>query len=83
MKAEIDQTVKQYILNEFLVGEDPNELTDKTPLITGGILDSIKTLKLVAFLKERYAIRVDAHEMDVKYLNTVADITKFVLFKKG
>jgi acyl carrier protein len=83
MKTEIDKAVKQYILKEFLVGEDPNELTDKTPLITGGILDSIATLKLVAFLEERYAIRVNAHEVDVKHLNTVADITNLVLWKKG
>jgi len=47
---EIRQTVKSYILKEFLFGENPDELTDSTPLITGGILDSIATLKLVAFM---------------------------------
>jgi len=36
-----------YILKEFLPGEDPNELTDATPLVTGGILDSLATLKLI------------------------------------
>ncbi|MEZ4729010.1 MAG: hypothetical protein R3E79_17895 [Caldilineaceae bacterium] len=52
--ATLDQlkaTIKSYILEEFLPGENPAELTDSTPLITGGILDSLATLKLVAFLK--------------------------------
>ena len=34
----------------------PSELTDDTPLITSGILDSIATLKLVTFLEERFGI---------------------------
>jgi hypothetical protein len=47
---EITQAIHDYILREFLPGEDPAELTDATPLITGGVLDSISTLKLVVFL---------------------------------
>jgi len=78
----ISQSVKEYILKEFLPGEDPNELTDATPLVTGGILDSLATLKLVAFLEERFGITIKAHEADVEHLNTVSDITKLVLSKK-
>jgi len=79
---EIKQTVKAYILKEFLPGENPDELTDSTPLITGGILDSIATLKLIAFLEEHYAFTLQAHEADAENLNTINDITKFVLSKK-
>jgi acyl carrier protein len=83
MTAEIKKTLKEYILKEFLVGEDSEELTDTTPLITGGILDSIATLKLVAFIEESYAFSFQAHEVDVKNLNTVADITNLILSKKA
>jgi hypothetical protein len=41
MAEEIEKTLKEYILKEFLPGEDPVELTATTPLISGGILDSI------------------------------------------
>ena len=51
---EIAKAVHGFILSEFLPGEDPAELTEGTPLITGGILDSITTLKLVVFLEERF-----------------------------
>ncbi len=70
--------IKQYILNEFLPGENPDELTDSTPLITGGILDSLAILKLVAFLEEQYNIEIQPNETGVDYLNTVPDIVSLV-----
>jgi len=45
MSDAIKNALKEFILTEFLPGEDPNELTETTPLITGGVLDSIATLK--------------------------------------
>jgi acyl carrier protein len=77
----IKDAVKSYILKEFLPGEDPNELTDSTPLVTGGILDSLATLKLVSFLEEQYGITVQAHEADVEHLDTVQDIAALVRSK--
>ena len=75
--------VKEYILREFLPGEDPNELTDTTPLITGGILDSIATVKLVAFLEERFGITMQAHEVDAEHLDTINDIVNLIKEKRS
>ena len=80
---DIKSTIKQYILQEFLPGEDPNELTDTTPLITGGVLDSIATLKLVMFLEERFGVTLQAHETDPDYLDTIDSITKLIQSKKS
>jgi acyl carrier protein len=78
----IAAAVKQFILDEFLPGEDPAELTDETPLITAGILDSVGTLRLVAFLEERFGIGLAAHEADVEYLNTISAIVRLVESKQ-
>lgn len=80
---DVEYTVKQFVLKEFLPGEDPSELTSSTPLITGGVLDSLATMKLVMFLEERYGIRFAAHEVDPEHLDTVADIARLVAAKKG
>ena len=40
---------KGFIMKEFLPGEDPDELGHSTPLLSGGILDSISTVKLIGF----------------------------------
>jgi acyl carrier protein len=74
----ISADVHTFILREFLPGEDPAELTDSTPLITGGILDSISTLKLVTFLEERFNVVVEAHEAGVEHLDTISGITRLV-----
>jgi acyl carrier protein len=79
---EIREAVKAYILKEFLPGENPDELTESTPLITGGILDSIATLKLVTFVEERYGVIFQPHEVDIDHLNTIADITRLINAKK-
>ena len=79
---EVKEVIKGYILEEFLPGENPAELTDSTPLITGGILDSLATIKLVLFLEEQFQIKIQAHETMVDYLNTISDIAQLVHSKK-
>jgi acyl carrier protein len=79
----ISRLVHQYILREFLPGEDPSELTDQTPLITGGILDSIRTLKLVTFLEDQFGITVEAYEAGVEHLDTIDQIAALVAEKKN
>jgi acyl carrier protein len=80
---EVKSTVKDFVLREFLPGEDPAELRDDTPLITGGILDSIATLRLVSFLEDQFRIRLAAHEAGVHHLNTLDDIADLVHSKLG
>jgi len=79
--TDIGTAAKQFILDQFLPGEDPGELTETTPLITGGILDSLATMKLVAFLEERYGITMQAHEVDPEHLDTIALIEQLVRSK--
>jgi acyl carrier protein len=80
---EIAAAVRGYILHEFLPGEDPAELTEATPLITGGILDSISTLKLVVFLEERFGVTVEAYEAGIDHLDTVGQIVALVARKRS
>ena len=79
---DIAKVVHHFILREFLPGEDPDELTPSTPLITGGILDSISTLKLVVFLEEQFAITIEAFEAGVEHLDSIAQIADLVEEKK-
>ena len=77
------EVIHDFILREFLPGEEPGELTDQTPLITGGVLDSISALKLVTFLEDRFGITIEAHEAGVEHLDTIGRITALVAEKRG
>jgi acyl carrier protein len=77
----VESTVKDYILKEFLPGTHSAELTETTPLVTGAILDSLATLRLVAFLEERFGIEIAPHEASVEHMNTIQDIASLVRSK--
>lgn len=79
----IRQTVKNFILDKFLPGEDPANLTNDTELKESGILDSLSTLQLVAFLEKEYAIELEANDLDPGNLANLECIEKLVQSKLG
>ena len=81
-EADIKSRAKSFILEEFLPGEDPSALEDSTKLISSGVLDSIATVRLVAFLEETYGIELEAHEMSADRLDTLPEIATLVLSKR-
>lgn len=81
--AEIRDVLREYIVTEFLPGENRDAIKDDTPLLTSGVLDSIGTVKLVSFLEEKYGIELDAYEISVDYLNTLDDIVKVIRSKQA
>jgi len=80
---EIQSQVKAFILKEFLPGENPDGLSESTPLVTGGILDSLATLKLVVFLEETYGVTFEAHDLDAEHLDTISAIARLVVQRKN
>jgi acyl carrier protein len=80
---DIERPIRDFILTEFLPGENPEALTPTTPLMTSGILDSIATLKLVAFLEQEFAISMEAYEANADHLDTLASIVRLVAAKKA
>jgi len=80
--GEVGEAIKSYVLEEFLPGEDPSELTESTPLNSTGILDSIATLSLVSFLEQRFKIQIEPHELDGDSFNNIANIEQLVTSKQ-
>ncbi|MBC8028446.1 MAG: acyl carrier protein [Steroidobacteraceae bacterium] len=80
--TELRETVRQFILANFLQGEDPSNLTDDTELKESGILDSLSTLKLVSFLEETFKVEFEANDLDAGNLASLASIEKLVRSKQ-
>jgi len=79
---QIEDKLKTFLLQEYLDAESTDSLTDQTPLITSGTLDSVGTWAVVAFMEEQFAISVRAHEADVENLDTISDMARFVRNKQ-
>lgn len=74
----VDLSIKKYILSELLKGEDPRAITESTPLVTSGILDSMATLKLALFLEHEFSVSMNPHDIVAENLDTIEKMTKLV-----
>lgn len=82
-ETEIINATRTFILSEFLPGEDESELTEGTPLLSSGILDSISTVQLVGFLEDTYGVEFQAHEISEDHLDTLTSLAKLVVAKQA
>ena len=76
-------TVRHFILENFLPGEEAKNLTDDTELKESGILDSLSTLKLVTFLEERFGVEFEANDLEAGNLASIANIERLVESKRA
>jgi acyl carrier protein len=80
--TDVRETIRTFILNEYLPGESAANLTDDMPLRTSGILDSMATLALVSFLEKHFGILIEAHETGVETFDRISDIAAMVVRKR-
>lgn len=73
---DIHDRLKRFILDEFLPDTPAEELEDDTPLRSGGVLDSIATIKVVAHVEQAFNVSLDAHEMGE--FDTLAELVALV-----
>lgn len=74
----IKETVRTFINTRFMKNAEGKELNYTTPLISGGIIDSILTMQLVVFLEQTYNFEFQAHEVDKENLDNIETIAAFV-----
>lgn len=68
---ETKSKIKSFILSEFLRGEDEAALTDDVRLVSGGIVDSLASLRLVSFIEDEFGVSVPASQIDAEHLDTL------------
>ena len=78
----IDERVRDYIIENFLLGGD-QDLSASQSLLDSGIVDSTGVLELVGFLEQSFGIEVQDADLVPENLDTVANITAFVRRKQA
>ena len=73
--------VRQYIVENFLFGEDGN-LEDTSSFLETGIIDSTGILELVSFLEETFRVSIADEELVPENLDSIASVVAY-LQKKG
>lgn len=80
---EIKTSLKKHLTENLIRIRGGSALEDRTPLITGGILDSVASIGLVSFIEERFGVVFEAHEIGVDCFDSVEDIARTIAGKLG
>lgn len=80
--VETRDLVRNFIVDTFIPGEDPANLTDDMNLVESGILDSMATLTLVEFLEPTFGIQIESSDLDPDNMGSLDLIDAFINRKK-
>lgn len=75
--------VREYVVENFLLGEDEEELSNSDSFLESGLIDSTGILELIAFLEETYDVEIEDEEMIPENLDSVERVARFIASKKG
>jgi acyl carrier protein len=74
---ESEQLIREYIAENFLLG-DGTKLTPTQSLLGTGVIDSTGIMELIGYLESRFQIKVNDTEVVPANLDSVANIVKFL-----
>ena len=74
---EVNEVLRQFIVENFLFGERGN-LSDDTSFLESGVIDSTGVLELVLFLEKRFGVSVEDDELIPENLDSISSATRFI-----
>lgn len=80
--SSIHTALKGFVLREFLPGESEDSIDLETPLITGGILDSIATIRYATFVEEHFGVELQDHELNADNIDTLKGMAAIIQAKQ-
>jgi len=79
--ADVEEEVRQFIVDNFLFGEDAASLDGRTSFLEQGIIDSTGVLELVSFVETTYGVTVADEELIPDHLDSIDSLTAFIIRK--
>jgi acyl carrier protein len=74
----IEQQLRQFVIDNFAFGLEGDALRNDDSLLDQGIVDSTGVLELVAFLEERFGIKVQDQELVASNLDSINGLVGFL-----
>jgi len=78
---DVKPTLRQFIIDNFLFGDDSG-LADDTSFLEEGIIDSTGMLELITFLEETFSIQLDDEELIPENLDSINNLVSFLSKKQ-
>jgi acyl carrier protein len=74
----IEQQLRQFVIDNFLFGQEGDGLANGDSFLDHGIVDSMGVLELVGFLEEKYGITVEDQELIPDNLDSIDKVIRFL-----
>ena len=74
---EIRQQLRNYIIENFLFGDDKG-FDDSVSFLESGILDSTGILEVIGFLEEEFGIKVRDEELVPENLDSIVNLEGYL-----
>ena len=75
---EMQETILEYVIEEYVDEDDDEEISCDTALISSGIVDSFSMVSLKVFLEKKYQIKLPDDEATPEAFDTVNSIIVLV-----
>lgn len=74
----LNEELRQFVIDNFMFGKPYKGFADDDSFIEQGIIDSTAVMELVAFLEERYGIKLQDQDLIPDNLDSINSLTRFV-----
>lgn len=72
------RVVRQFVIDNFLLGSTDTDFSDTDSFVGSGIIDSTGIMELVMFIEETFDVSLDDSELIPENLDSVANVESFV-----
>mgnify|MGYP001232103492 FL=1 len=79
---ETPQTIRRFIVDNFLFGDD-NGIDENSSFLENGVIDSTGVLELVEFLENTFQIHVEDEELIPENLDSIAAVVSYLERKRN
>jgi acyl carrier protein len=83
MQMTIDTEIKDYIAKNLLFSDNGFPYSEEASFLEEGIVDSVGVMELVAFVEEKFGLKIDDADVTPDNFDSVSRLAAFIRRKSG
>jgi len=79
----VESQIKEYIARNLLFSDNGFQYGDDASFLDEGIVDSVGVMELVAFVEEKFGLKVNDSEVTPDHFDSVSKLAAFIRYKSN